>query len=216
MSRPSSGPSEASKYPPTEFSLKYAKVLAPEGKLVSPEQVFGENGRFDKDVEEKTKLAFKVTMKKLEKYNTVSDYNKEHLKTAKIDQIVECFPNTLLKLLPNVIQKTKWSKKSKDVENWDHWWEMHERILQPLKGQAENIGKWWEYTGKQHPGVDEITNSLKRLVTGVLTHPMTIGKVISGYTPKRKKDKPKSIHLVGTDTPEVSHKRNRIIAITRK
>ena len=59
-----SAPSEASKYPPTEFSLKYAKVLAPNGKLVSPDQVFGEGGMFDKDVEEKTKLAFKVTMKK--------------------------------------------------------------------------------------------------------------------------------------------------------
>ena len=52
--------------------------------------------------------------------------------------------------------------------------------------------------------MDEITNGLKRLVTGVLTHPMTIGKVISAHTPKRKKDKPKSIHLIGTDTPEVS------------
>ena len=62
----------------------------------------------------------------------------------------------------------------------------------------------WEFTGKPDPGVDEITNGLKRLVTGVLTHPMTIGKVISAHTPKRKKDKPKSIHLIGTDTPEVS------------
>merc|ERR1711892_626074 len=167
MSR-NQGPSEASKYPPTEFSLKYAKVLAPDGKLVGPDQVFGENGRFDKDVEEKTKLAFKVTMKKLEKYNTASECNKEHLKTAKVDQIIECFPNTL------------------------------------LKSQAEQIGKWWDYTGKPHPGVDEILESLKRLVTGVLTHPMTIGKVISAYTPKRKKDKPKSIHLVGTDTPEAT------------
>ena len=74
MSPPSTGSaqSEASKYPPTEFSLKYAKVLAPNGKLVSPDQVFGEEGIFDKDVEEKTKLAFKVTMKKeLFKYENV-------------------------------------------------------------------------------------------------------------------------------------------------
>ena len=62
----------------------------------------------------------------------------------------------------------------------------------------------WEFTGKPDPGVDEVTNGLKRLVTGVLTHPMTIGKAISAYTPKRKKDKPKSIHLIGTDTPEVN------------
>lgn len=54
----------AMKYPPSEFSLKYAKVLAPNGKLVAPDVVFGEGGMFDKDVEEKTKLAFKVTMKK--------------------------------------------------------------------------------------------------------------------------------------------------------
>jgi len=203
MSRAPSS-SEASKYPPTEFSLKYTKVLAPNGKLIPPDQVFGENGLFDKDVEEKTKLAFKVTIKKLDKYNTASQFNKDHLKTAKVDQIVECFPNTLLKLLPNTIQKTKWSKKSKEVENWDIWWSMHGKILQPMREQAEVIHKWWEFTGRPDPGPEEITNSLKRLVTGVLTHPMTIGKVISTYTVKRKKDKPKSIHLVGTDTPEAT------------
>ena len=118
------------------------QVLAPNGKLIPPDQVFGEGGLFDKDVEEKTKLAFKVTMKKLEKYNTASEFNKEHLKTAKVDQVVECFPNTLLKLLPNTIQKTKWTKKSKEVENWDIWWSMHEKILQPLRAQAEVIHKW--------------------------------------------------------------------------
>ena len=53
-------PSEASKYPPTEFSIKYAKVLAPNGKLVTPEECFGEGGLYNKDVEEKTRLAFKV------------------------------------------------------------------------------------------------------------------------------------------------------------
>ena len=53
-------PPEAAKYPPSEFSVKYAKVLAPNGKLVGPDVVFGEGGMFDKDVEEKTKLAFKV------------------------------------------------------------------------------------------------------------------------------------------------------------
>ena len=60
---------EGTKYPPSEFSQKYAKVLAPDGKLVSPDEVFGEGKRFDKDVEEKTRLAFKVTLKKLEKMN---------------------------------------------------------------------------------------------------------------------------------------------------
>ena len=30
------------------------------------------------------------------------------------------------------------------------------------------------------------------------------GKVIEQYTPKRKKDKPKSIHLMGTDRPEAT------------
>ena len=42
----------------------YPKVLAPDGKLMAPDVLFGEGGRFDKDVEDKTKLAFKVTMKK--------------------------------------------------------------------------------------------------------------------------------------------------------
>ena len=68
MARPasSSGASEASKYPPTEFSLKYATVLAPNGKLISPTEAFGEGGLFDKDVEEKTRLAFKEKCHKIE------------------------------------------------------------------------------------------------------------------------------------------------------
>ena len=134
--------SEGTKYPPSEFSQKYSKVLAPDGKLVSPEDVFGEGKMFDKDVEEKTRLAFKVTLKKLEKMNIETEKNKGNLEKERVDQVVECFPNTLLKLLPNTIQKTKWSKKSKEVENWDIWWSMHEKILQPLRAQAEVIHKW--------------------------------------------------------------------------
>jgi len=199
-----SQPSEASKYPPTEFSLKYAKVLAPNGKLVTPEECFGDGGLFNKDVEEKTRLAFKVTMKKLEKYNVASDKNKESLTTARVDQVVECFPNTLLKLLPNTIQKSKWTKKSTDVNNWDDWWDIHKKILTPLKKQAACIHKWWDYTGRADPGEEEVVNSLKRLVTSVLTHPMTIGKMVANYTPKKRKDYPKSVHLVGTDTPEAT------------
>ena len=90
------GAGETTKYPPSEFSQKYAKVLAPDGKLISPDEVFGEGKRFDKDVEEKTRLAFKVTLKKLEKMNIVSEKNKANLELEKIDQIVECFPNTML------------------------------------------------------------------------------------------------------------------------
>jgi len=191
-------------YPPTEFSLTYAKILAPNGKLISPEEAFGEGGIFDKEIEKKTRFAFKLTMKKLEKYNKVSEHNVEALRTAKVDQIVECFPNTAMKLLPNTIQKNKWSKKAKDVENWDNWWECQQKIINPLKEQAEHIFKWWEFTGKPNPGVEEILDSLKRIVTGVLSNPLTIGKVISAHGPKRKKDRAKSIHLMGTDTQEAA------------
>ena len=45
-----------------------------------------------------------------------------------MDQVVECFPNTLLKLLPDMISKTKWNKKAKEVETWEHWWEMHAKV----------------------------------------------------------------------------------------
>lgn len=195
---------EVSKYPPTEFSMKYAKVLAPNGKLVSPEECFGEGGLYNKDVEEKTRLAFKVTMKKLEKLNIASDKNKENLKTARVDQVVECFPNTLLKILPNTISKSKWSKKSNTIETWEDWWSIHQKLLTPLKAHAKVIHQWWEFTGRPDPGEEEVVNSLQRLVTSVLTHPLTIGKTISNNTPKRKKDNPKSIHLLGTSTPEAT------------
>lgn len=77
----------ADKYPPTEFSQKYAPVLAPKGKLLSPNEVFGEKGLFDKDVEEKTRQAFKVTVKKLEKLNVPSEKHKEDLERERIDQV---------------------------------------------------------------------------------------------------------------------------------
>jgi hypothetical protein len=76
-------------YPPTEFSQKYGPVLAPKGKLVAPSDVFGEAGIFDKDVEEKTRQAFKVTMKKLDKLNSpVTEENLQgDLDREKIDQV---------------------------------------------------------------------------------------------------------------------------------
>ena len=67
-------------------------------------------------------------MKKLDKFGQVSEESKALLKTAREDQIIECFPNTLLKLLPAEISKSKWNKKAKDVENWGHWWEMHDKV----------------------------------------------------------------------------------------
>ena len=78
------------------------------------------------------------------------------------------------------------------------------QILTSLKKQAKHIENWWDFTGRPYPGDQEILDSLKRLVSGVITHPLTIGKMIDQYTPKRKKDKPKSIHLMGTDRPEAT------------
>ncbi len=78
---------DCSKYPPTEFSQKYASVLAPKGKLVSPKDVFGEAGVFDKDVEEKTRQAFALTVKKLEKLNTPCEKFKEDLERESFDQV---------------------------------------------------------------------------------------------------------------------------------
>ena len=74
-------------YPPSEFSRKYADVFCPKGKLVSPKDVFGEKGCFDKAVEERTRKAFQLTLKKLEKLNTPSQFNKEVLELEKLDQV---------------------------------------------------------------------------------------------------------------------------------
>ena len=79
---------DAGKYPPTEFSQKYASVLAPKGKLISPEDVFGEGKAFDKDVEEKTRQAFKVTIRKLEKLNVKSEKHEAELELERIDQVI--------------------------------------------------------------------------------------------------------------------------------
>ena len=60
------------------------------------------------------------------------------------------------------------------------------------------------FTERPEVGEDQVLESLKRLVSGVLTHPVTIGKLISEHTPKRKKNSPKTVHLVGTDKPEAT------------
>ena len=54
-------------------------------------------------------------------------------------------------------------------------WEMHGTILKSLQKQAKHIHAWWEFTGRPDPGEDGVVESLKRLVSGVLTHPITIG-----------------------------------------
>lgn len=192
------------KYPPTEFSQKYAAVLAPKGKLVSPSDVFGDGAVFGADVEEKTRQAFKVTMKKLDKLNSATEEHKEDLVRERIDQIVECFPNTMPKDLPELLQKCKWTKPANEIETWEHWWAMHERILKPLRKTSKVIHEWWSYTGKPEVGEEAVLDSLKRLVSGVLTHPVTIGKLVHTWTAKRKKNSPKSVHLVGTDRPEAT------------
>ena len=56
-------------------------------------------------------------------------------------------------------------------------WEIHEKITKLLTKQAKQIHKWWKFTGLDtDPGVEGIVEALKRLVTGVLTHPVTIGE----------------------------------------
>ena len=53
---------------------------------------------------------------------------------------------------------------------------MHGTILKSLQKQAKHIHAWWDFTGRPDPGEDGVVESLKRLVSGVLTHPITIGK----------------------------------------
>ena len=55
-------------------------------------------------------------------------------------------------------------------------WAMHEKILKPLRKNAKHIHNWWEFTGRPDPGEEAILETLKRLVSGVLTHPVTIGE----------------------------------------
>ena len=55
--------------------------------MISPADVFGEGKPFDKDVEEKTRQAFKVTIRKLEKLNVKSEEHEEDLARERIDQV---------------------------------------------------------------------------------------------------------------------------------
>ena len=55
---------------------------------------------------------------------------------------------------------------------------MHGTILKSLQKQAIHIHAWWDFTGRPDPGIDGVVESLKRLVSGVLTHPITIGNIL--------------------------------------
>ena len=57
------------------------------GQLSEGVAVFGEDGMFGKDVEDKTRQAWKVTMKKLDKLNTPVDKFKDDLARERIDQV---------------------------------------------------------------------------------------------------------------------------------
>ena len=160
-------------------------MLAPNGRLSTPEEVFGEAKLFDKEVEEKTKLAFRVTMKKLDKLNTMSEERREELAREKIDQVisasklltssppppppfpppphpppplqvVECFPNSLPEDLPAILGNTKWGRSGKEVGSWEEWWSMHTKVEAALRGQAKRIAAWWSFTGRPYPGDQEV------------------------------------------------------------
>ena len=62
-------------------------------------------------------------------------------------QIVECFPNTMPKELSDLVQKSKWTKPAKEVETWEQWWSMHQKIAKPLGKTAKVIHNWWSFTG---------------------------------------------------------------------
>ena len=53
--------------------------------------------------------------------------------------------------------------------------------MKSLRKQAKQIHSWWEFTGSPDPGEEEVLEALKRLVSGVLTHPVTIGKLVCAY-----------------------------------
>ena len=70
--------------------------------------------------------------------------------------------------LPELLQKSKWTKPSKEVETWDHWWAMHQKILKPLQKTAKIINNWWSFTGKASPNLGP--NVMQPLLAA---HPVT-------------------------------------------
>ena len=100
---------------------RYSRVLAPKNFLSTPEEVFGEGKLFDKEVEEKTRLAFRVTMKKLDKLNTLSEERREDLAREKIDQVSKYTQNTKC----TQIQNTKYK-----IQQSTRWWSAFPTLCQ--------------------------------------------------------------------------------------
>ena len=100
---------------------RYSRVLAPKNFLSTPEEVFGEGKLFDKEVEEKTRLAFRVTMKKLDKLNTLSEERREDLAREKIDQVSKYTQNTKC----TQIQNTKYK-----IQQSTRWWSAFRTLCQ--------------------------------------------------------------------------------------
>ena len=116
---------------------RYSRVLAPKNFLSTPEEVFGEGKLFDKEVEEKTRLAFRVTMKKLDKLNTLSEERREDLAREKIDQVSKYTQNTKC----TQIQNTKYK-----IQQSTRWWSAF-----PILCQRTYPRSWERQSGRCQP-----------------------------------------------------------------
>ena len=102
---------------------RYSRVLAPKNFLSTPEEVFGEGKLFDKEVEEKTRLAFRVTMKKLDKLNTLSEERREDLAREKIDQVSKY---KMQIQIPTMVPNTQKYK----IQQSTRWWSAFQTLCQ--------------------------------------------------------------------------------------
>ena len=72
------------------------------------QDVFGEGGPFaGGDVEEKTRQAFKITVKKLDKLNAPSEKHKEDLRRERLDQVRKFFLFSLSFFVKAVVARPK-------------------------------------------------------------------------------------------------------------
>ena len=62
------------------------------------------------------------------------------------------------KELSALVEKSKWNKPAKEVETWETWWSMHQKIAKPLAKTAKVIHNWWSFTGNKRHNSKEKSN----------------------------------------------------------
>ncbi|XP_076063758.1 putative protein MSS51 homolog, mitochondrial [Oratosquilla oratoria] len=193
---------DVGEYPPRIFAEKYRKFLAPQGILLSPQDVF-KNKNLPPTAEDALRKAFKITMTKLVKKRNICagcSQNSGKLPSCKICNAVRYCSSVCraqrevthakvcdalrLELLDEIVEclpspvtlgKEILRGRGGAVKDWDDWFTKHTCLYDSIESASRIVTQWWPLIGTPNPGPEDIHLSLRRIISGMFSTVLTIG-----------------------------------------